>query len=147
MCKWERLLNMQRKSHHLHLSGEKHLELQPFTGFSDEDTVSFLETFLRFAETLCSPKDQATLIVSSYLSDHIKKEVWSFREDIHRIKMHLTSRYYDLRSISEAKTWNLSKLKHPAASSKSQIEYFKQVYQTLLQLKVWLLQILSTKKR
>jgi hypothetical protein len=81
------------------------------------------------------------------ICDHIKKEVWLFIEDIHRIKMHLISRYCDLRSISEAKTWNLSKLKHPPASSKSQIEYFKQVYQTLLQLKVWLLQILSTKKR
>jgi len=139
MRKWERSLNMQRKSHHLHLSGEKNLlkgvELQPFTGFSDEDTVySFLETFLRFAETSCSPKDQATLLISSYLSDHIKKEVWSFREDIHRIKMHLISRYGDLRLVSEAKVRNLSKLKHPTASSKSQIEYFKQVSQTLLQI-------------
>ena len=139
MRKWERSLNIQRKRHHLHLSGEKNLlkgvELQPFTGFSDEDTVySFLETFFRFAETSCSPKDQATLLVSSYLSDHIKKEIWSFREDIHRIKMHLISRYGDLRLVSEAKVRNLSKLKHPTASSKSQIEYFKQVSQTLLQI-------------
>jgi hypothetical protein len=136
---FERSLNQQKRKHHLHLSSEKNLlsgkiDLQPFSGSPEDDTIyAFLDTFLRFAEPSCSPRDQATLMYTTYLSESVRKEVASFKDDIEKIKDHLLSRYGDLRFVAESKLRSISQLRHPSSQESSKIAYYKQVAQTLLQ--------------
>ena len=135
---WEFTLSNKRRGHHLHLSGERNLlrsvDLSPFTGSPDGDTVySFLETFFRFSDSTCSPRDQAVLLVSTYLSDSIKKEVESFKEDIERIKSYLINKYGDLRYVAESRLRSLGRLKQPSQSPQSKMDYLKKVSQCLLQ--------------
>ena len=136
---FERSLNQQKRKHHLHLSSEKNLlggkiDLQPFSGSPENDTIyAFLDTFLRFAEPSCSPRDQATLMYTTYLSDSVRKEVASFKDDIEKIKDHLLTRYGDLRFVAESKLRSISQLRHPSSQDSSKIAYYKQVAQTLLQ--------------
>jgi hypothetical protein len=135
--RWEMTLNNKKRSHHLHLSGErnllKNIELPPFTGAPDNETVySFLETFFRFSDATCSPRDQAVLLVSTYLSEPIKKEVESFKDDIVKIKSYLIGRYGDLRYVTESKLRSLARLRHPSSAPQSQIDYYKKVNQCLL---------------
>ena len=136
--KWEMQVSQQRREKHLHLSSEKSLlkniNLPKFDGSSFGPTVySFLSTFFRFAEAACSPEDQATLLFTSYLSDQIKGEVESFQTDIKRIKTYLIDRYGDLRDIADSRSQAIAQLKHPNQTDTAQIEYYKKVYQSLLQ--------------
>ena len=136
--KWESNLNKQRKKHHMHLSSEKNLlrnvDLPKFDGSPYGQTIySFLSTFFRFAEKACSPEDQAMLIFNTYLSNDIKREVEAFQTDIEKIKAYLLDRYGDLRDIAETRLQAIGSLKHPGQSDSSQIEYYKKVSQSLLQ--------------
>ena len=121
------------------MSSEKNLlksiDLPIFDGSPYGQTIyTFLSTFFRFAEKACSPADQALLIYTTYLSDPIKREVESFQDDINKIKDHLIDRYGDLRAIAESRLQAIASLRHPMPSSdQSQIDYYKKVYQSLLQ--------------
>ena len=131
-------MTQQRKANHLHLSSEKSLlksvNLPKFDASPYGQTVyTFLATFFRFAEKACSPADQALLIYTTYLSDPIKREVESFQDSIDRIKDHLIDRYGDLRTIAESRLQAIASLRHPSSSDHSQIDYYKKVYQCLLQ--------------
>ena len=136
---WESSVTQQQKAYHLHLSSEKNLlksiDLPIFDGSPYGQTIyTFLSTFFRFAEKACSPADQALLIYTTYLSDPIKREVESFQDDINKIKDHLIDRYGDLRAIAESRLQAIASLRHPMPSSdQSQIDYYKKVYQSLLQ--------------
>ncbi len=136
---WESSVTQQQKANHLHLSSEKNLlksiDLPIFDGSPYGQTVyTFLSTFFRFAEKACSPADQALLIYTTYLSDPIKREVESFQDNIDKIKDYLIDRYGDLRAIAESRLQAIASLRHPLPySDQSQIDYYKKVYQSLLQ--------------
>ncbi len=135
---WELSVTRQRKANHLHLSSEKSLlksvNLPKFDASPYGQTVyTFLATFFRFAEKACSPADQALLIYTTYLSDPIKREVESFQDSIDKIKDYLIDRYGDLRTIAESRLQAIATLKHPSSSDHLQIDYYKKVYQCLLQ--------------
>jgi hypothetical protein len=79
-----------------------------------------------------SPVDQAAILFTTYLSEPIQRECESFKNDINAIRNWLIRRYGDLRVVVDSKLRLISKLRHPASSPESRIEYFKLIVQLLL---------------
>ena len=126
-----------KRKHFLHLSSDKSmlkkLELEPFDGSPEKDTVyNFLSLFFRLTEGSYSPIDQAAILYTTYLSDSIKKECESFKNDIYAMHDWLIRQYGDLRMVVDAKLRLISKLRHPVSTTESKIEYFKLISQLIL---------------
>ena len=138
ILEWESSLDELCRRHYLHLSKEKTLlknvELKKFTGDSDGDTVyHFMSVFSSLTDSCCDPKDKATLLFSSYLSDDIMKEVEPFKSDFSLMESYLFQRYGDVREIAQSKVHKIAELRHPPSNNSYQnIQYFKTVQNLLL---------------
>lgn len=138
---WEHAISDMQRKFYMHLRPDasllKRVELRPFSGSPDHDTVyHFLSVFHRLTDMSCDPIDQAELLFSSYLSPEIQGEIFSFKHDLARVEEWLISQYGDLRSIADSRLAKIASLKHPlpTQSAKSHIEYFKMVHQLLIHL-------------
>ena len=138
---WEHAISDMQRKFYMHLRPDasllKRVELKPFSGSPDLDTVyHFLSVFHRLTDMSCDPIDQAELLFSSYLSPEIKGEVFSFKNDLARVEEWLISQYGDLRSIADTRLAKIASMKHPLPTqpAKTHIEYFKTVHQLLIHL-------------
>jgi len=138
---WEHAISDMQRKFYMHLRPDasllKRVELRPFSGSPDHDTVyHFLSVFHRLTDMSCDPVDQAELLFSSYLTPEIQGEIFSFKHDLVRVEEWLISQYGDLRSIADTRLAKIASMKHPLPTqpAKTHIEYFKMVHQLLIHL-------------
>jgi hypothetical protein len=138
---WEHSLIDLKRKFFMHLQPShsllKNVELAPFTGSPDSDTIyQFLNIFHRLTDSGCNPEEQADLLYTNYLCPEIQSEVFSFKSDLHRMEQWLIQQHGDLRTIADNRMRRISQLKHPQDYQpyKVHADYYKSVMQLILHL-------------
>ena len=109
------------------------LNLKKFTGDASETIYEFFKKFDQLTEANYTNDQKATLLYSSYLSDRLKQESITMRNDFEGIRKWLIQKFGRVNAIVEGKLNTLRTCKFPGQNSSisSQADYYCQVYSIL----------------